>query len=426
MKMSRQGWYVLFALAAVVPVGARVVTWRMARVPTVDANMAQAGEVLFKHEWIPKDPLANGGDGLGPVYNAQSCVACHHQGGPGGAGDLKHNVTTFVVLGTPGTPVREGVIHAFATNPIYQETLQLASAELPNEVRPTLARIVRLEGRSDHCIQFPRGVQVSQRNTPALFGDNLIDAIPDRAIIANERLQRVRWGMSPAAGDQAPVGRAHRLPGGKIGRFGWKAQTASLSEFVVAACANELGLGNPNQAQPTPLGKQDYRAPGLDLTTEQCDQITSFVASLPKPVEKMPDEPTSQVHVHAGKRLFSSVGCADCHTPNLGPAEGIYSDLLMHKMGEELQGEGSYNDLPRQPDPSKRPSDDPLPSEWKTPPLWGIADSAPYMHDGRAETLQKAIQMHGGQGLKSAQRFAALTPPEQEQLVAFLGTLKAP
>jgi CxxC motif-containing protein (DUF1111 family) len=398
----------------------------MSRVPTVDPGMAQAGEVLFKHEWKEKDPLANGGDGLGPVFNARSCVECHRQGGPGGSGGLSHNVTTFIKQPVRGGPVQQGVIHAFATDRRYLETLAMLSPELPNTSRPTLEQVVRLEGRTEHCLAMPRGVQVTQRNTPALFGDNLIDAIPDRAIIANERLQRVRWGMSPAAGDQAPVGRAHRLANGKIGRFGWKAQTASLSEFVVAACANELGLGNPSQAQPVPLGKQDYRTVGLDLTTEQCDQITAFVASLPKPVENLPEDPAAQIHVHAGKRLFSSVGCADCHTPNLGPAEGIYSDLLLHNMGEELQASGSYNDIPREPDRSKGPSDDPSPGEWKTPPLWGIADSAPYMHDGRAPTLEKAIQMHGGQGSRAAQQFARLNAAEQAQLIAFLRTMRAP
>jgi CxxC motif-containing protein (DUF1111 family) len=425
MKMSRQGWYVLIVLAALVPVGARVVTWRMSRVPAVDAQMAQAGEVLFKHVWTEKDPLANGGDGLGPVFNAKSCVECHHQGGPGGAGGLKHNVTTFIVDPTaPGGKAREGVVHAFASNSKWQETLAHVDPNLGSVVRPTLEQVVRMEGRTDHCLQFRQGVHVTQRNTPALFGDNLIDAIPDRAIIANERYQRVRWGMSPAGDEQAPVGRVHRLANGKIGRFGWKAQTASLSEFVQAACANELGLGNPFQSQPAPLSQPSYRPAALDLTAEQCDQITSFVASLPKPVETSLTDPLEAAHASAGKRLFSSVGCADCHTPNLGPAEGIYSDLLMHRMSQELQGSGSYNDIPV-PDPSKR-SDDPLPDEWKTPPLWGIADSAPYMHDGRAPTLEKAIQLHGGQAARSAQRFASLTPPEQAQLIAFLKTLKAP
>src|SRR5207302_1595392 len=142
--------------------------------------------------------------------------------------------------------------------------------------------------------------------TPALFGAGLIDAIPERDILAGEKAQKVRWAMAPADGDDAPVGRALRLPGGRIGRFGWKGQTASLSDFVQAACANELGLGNPGQAQPRPLGKPDYQAPGLDLTLEQCNQLTAYVASLPRPAEQLPREHPARDHAQAGRKPFGS------------------------------------------------------------------------------------------------------------------------
>src|SRR5262249_39978089 len=184
-------------------------------------------------------------------------------------------------------------------------------------------------------------------NTPALFGTQLIDRIPDRVIIANARRQQLQWGLTPATGEDLPVGRVSRLADGRIGRFGWKGQSASLSDFVQAACANELGLGNPGQAQPRPLSKPGYLSPGLDLTAEQCDQLTAFVASLPRPAERLiPDTPRGHDQARAGKKLFHSVGCADCHTPDLAPADGIYSDLLLHRMGQDLEGGGSYNEPP--------------------------------------------------------------------------------
>ena len=91
-------------------------------------------------------------------------------------------------------------------------------------------------------------------------------------------------------------------------------------------------------------------------------------------------------------------------------------------MGQELQGGGSYNDVPRpitpeEPDPS---STSPHPGEWRTPPLWGVADSAPYLHDGRAKTLEEAITMHGGQGARSAKNYRSLNTTEQAQLLAEL------
>jgi CxxC motif-containing protein (DUF1111 family) len=271
----------------------------------------------------------------------------------------------------------------------------------------------------------PSGVHLSQRNTPALFGASLIDGIPDRVLIANERKQRIKWGFASSKSEDLPVGRAMRLPHGRVGHFGWKAQSASLSDFVQAACANELGLGNPGQAQPRPMTKPDYQAVKLDLTSEQCDQITSFVASLPRPVERVTDSTLPSPSVSEGKLLFTKIGCADCHTPNMGGVEGLYSDLLLHDMGQPLEGGGSYNDPPPSK-PDGTPGDGPSPGEWRTPPLWGVADSAPYLHDGRAPTLERAIELHGAQGTRSAHNFASLSKAEQEQLIAFLKTLRAP
>jgi CxxC motif-containing protein (DUF1111 family) len=429
MKGLHWGWYLVVGFVALAPVGVRVLTWSKFRPQPIDPEMAQAGKTLFVHEWKPGDPLSAGGDGLGPVYNANSCVACHNQSGLGGSGMNEHNVTTFVVremrpgCQTSQEVVREGVVHSMALGN-NQETLNQVHRELPAAV-PTAAMIVPFPGMERSRIPMPAGVHLSQRNTPALFGANLIDAIPDRVIIANERKERLRWGMAPAKSDDLPAGRALRLADGRVGHFGWKAQSASLSAFVQAACANELGLGNPGQAQPQPLGRPDFRPAGLDLTQQQCDQITAFVASLPRPVERLPEASLDRERVNAGKRLFERVDCTDCHTPNVGGVEGLYSDLLLHDMGQPLEGGGSYNDPPPSL-PDRTPGDGPQPGEWRTPPLWGVADSAPYLHDGRALTLEQAIELHGGQAARSARKFAELGKNEQAHLVAFLKTLRAP
>ncbi len=97
-------------------------------------------------------------------------------------------------------------------------------------------------------------------------------------------------------------------------------------------------------------------------------------------------------------------------------------------MGQPLQGGGSYNDpIPTLPNPNPPPPNDgPSPGEWRTPPLWGVADSATYLHDGRAPTLKTAIEMHGGQGARSARNFNSLSNTEQDQVITFLRTLRAP
>jgi CxxC motif-containing protein (DUF1111 family) len=409
--------------------------------PKADAQASQAGRDLFLHEWKPGDPLAAGGDGLGPVFNASSCVACHQKGGVGGSGSLEHNVTVFTISALLGTQrATHGVIHQYAIDAASQETLQNVSAQFPKKSRPTLADLLTLApkpakmpvlqpGASGNSVvreDVVSPIDIGQRNTPALFGASIIDAIPDEAILANERNQRGNFQSFLDLKD-VTAGRAARLSHKRVGKFGWKANIGDLSEFVRVACANELGLGNPLQAQPVSLSQPGYRPRGLDLTDRQCDQMTAFIASLPRPREVIPSSPAEASRAAAGKKHFKQIGCADCHTPDLAEAQGLYSDLLLHQMGEGLGGGGSYGDV--LPDSSAQPDSDggsTSPSEWRTPPLWGVADSAPYLHDGRAATLADAIKLHAGQAASSANRFAGLSDVQQEEVIAFLKTLRAP
>jgi CxxC motif-containing protein (DUF1111 family) len=430
MKRSWGPLKLFVPLLLVLPVGYRASNWFLQPSSKLkfDAETSQAGRDLFSHEWTAGDPLAAGGDGLGPVFNAASCAACHRQGGAGGGGPVENNVTIFTRVSKESREANQGVVHKFATEDDFRETLTNVSARFPQTSQPLLADL--LPSGTSGCISPPHigtvpGVDITQRNTPALFGANLIDAVPDRLIIANERKQRLKWGLSDSDTDDFPVGRAIRLSEGHVGKFGWKAHVGSLSEFVRVACANELGLGNPAQAQPASLSKTNYRPRGLDLTDQQCNQLTAFVASLPQPKERVPDSPEETRQAVSGKKLFGTIGCADCHSPDLGEAKGIYSDLLLHRMGSGLVGGGTYGDPP--PDlPAFIEGGGPQPSEWRTPPLWGVADSAPYLHDGRAATLTDAIKLHAGQATKSAGRFAELPAGQRDELIAFLNTLRAP
>jgi CxxC motif-containing protein (DUF1111 family) len=294
------------------------------------------------------------------------------------------------------------VIHVSAVADEYKETFNLLDRDLPISSQLSLQQL----NPGPQALMIPRRVVLAQRNTPALFGTGLIDQIPEHVIIANMR-DKIALHMA--------VGRILRLPNGGLGRFGWKAQTSSLSEFVQAACANELGLSNPNHPQPTPLRRPEYKKVGFDLTQEQCDQMTAFIASLPRPIERTPTDANERTDAAQGKVLFRRMGCADCHTPSLGSVKGIYSDLLLHRMGSELASGGVYYDF-------GTPSNGPQADEWRTTPLWGVADSAPYMHDGRAATLDDAIRMHGSY----AHRYLSLPRDDQRRLITFLKTLRAP
>ncbi len=402
------------------------------------------GEALFFKEWGANDPASPRGDGLGPVYNETSCVACHGLGSPGGAGPESKNVVLLTAIPTNGRPVpkalesvhpgfrgtRSTVLHRYGTDPEYgswrrhffeanrensqgvkpqtgEETVEariqrIAQQTVPN--RRVLERSTRLH--PGHGITL----RVSERNTPALFGAGRIDAISSSAIVEEARHQ-------PAE----VRGRVGRDRDGRVGRFGWKAQTASLHQFVRAACAGELGLEVPGFSQPTsPLAPFD-KAKGLDMTQPECDALVAYVRSLPAPVVVDPDGPHGTKEMREGRRLFVEIGCASCHSPSLGDVRGIYSDLLLHDMGQAL-GDSSIsygNEGPESPG-------GPLAGEWRTPPLWGFRDSGPYLHDGRAETLEEAVALHGGQATLSARKFFGLTPEEQSSVEAFLKSLVAP
>jgi hypothetical protein len=251
---------------------------------------------------------------------------------------------------------------------------------------------------------------VSQRNTPALFGAGRIDAISSDVldeVIAHQ-----------AAGVR---GRISRTPEGRVGRFGWKAQIASLGEFIRAACASELGLEVPGHSQAvSPLAPSE-KAKGLDMTDAECDDLVAYLRDLPAPVAIDPAGLQGTAGIREGRRLFTDVGCADCHVPTLGTVRGIFSDLLLHDMGPSLSDSGSYYGGQGPISPG-----DPRPQEWRTPPLWGYRDSGPYLHDGRANDLEEAVALHAGQALASTRRFFHLTAQDRFHVETFLKSLVAP
>jgi CxxC motif-containing protein (DUF1111 family) len=386
----------------------------------VSRESARLGQALFTHEWTEHDPLA-GGDGLGPVYNAASCVDCHNQGGVGGGGSVDKNVTVFgLAKSHPKGLPRSGVVHQHATSDAYQETLRLVHASLPSQ--PSLPLTVPTRSPE---------FSITQRNTPPLFGDGQIDAIADDVIITQERKNAttIRVITVDFARNTNRSGRVSRLADGRIGRFGWKLEFATLGDFVKAACANELGLSNPGRPQATPLGHPEYQAKGVDLTDSQCGLMADFIRSLPGPVEQIPPDPQRATEARAGKSRFLSIGCAECHVESLGPVQGIYSDLLLHEMGTDLEGKAGYRAVPDDtPSTDDRIADSQQPAagEWRTAPLWGVADSAPYLHDGRAANLDQAIQLHGGEASAVKEQFKALSPTDRQSIIAFLQTLRAP
>jgi CxxC motif-containing protein (DUF1111 family) len=263
--------------------------------------------------------------------------------------------------------------------------------------------------------------RTSERNPTPLFGTGIIDRVPEAVIEAGARRKHPGWPKV--------TGRVSRLDDGRIGRFGWKAQTASLREFNLAAAAVELGLEVPGHAQAADPRVPPLKAPGMDMNAAECEALLAYVSSLPAPAALARANPRDARANKTGKALFKSIGCAECHVPQLGDVDNIYSDLLLHVMGAELVDTASYGAFLGGPNAEPaRPAGAvhagaATNDEWRTPPLWGLRNSAPYLHDGRAASIEEAISLHGGEGSTSAQRYRQLPPRDQAQLNAFLLSL---
>jgi CxxC motif-containing protein (DUF1111 family) len=431
------------------------------KLPTKD--QVQRGRDLFLKRWKEADFLSASGDGLGPVYNARSCAECHGMGVPGGAGGNDHNVDMLTVapmsilksqrgsfikrmealdpaLTSGFNSVRPSVtLHKFGTDPEYGDwrfgLLKLVTHKNPDFAEGRSTKLLLAEGKKKNPaltkevrVSDLRNLGIVQRSTPALFGAGLIDKIPDEAIQAIAQTQ--------ATGRDGVKGQVAIATGGHAGKFGWRGQTATLSAFVMGACANELGLEVPGHPQGIDPLDPNYKVKGTDLTQSQCDDMTAFVASLPRPGQHRPISIAERKLRDGGEQVFNSVGCATCHVRTVANVEGLYSDLLLHDLGPRLADPAGANSSPSSGSATPAyyggPTDvfaavPPITRrQWRTPPLWGVADSAPYLHDGRAATLTEAIQSHGGEATSSVRFFVMLPSSERQKLLAFLNSLSAP
>ena len=195
-------------------------------------------------------------------------------------------------------------------------------------------------------------------------------------------------------------GRTRVLEDGQIGRFGWKAQIPDVTDFIADALLQEVGITiHPSLSDFTTDNDFDECA-DPELIDEDLEALYFFVTQLAAPIG-IDSSPL-------GEALFGTVGCSDCHTPTLDNVP-LYSDLLLHDMG------ANPNLVDQEVDVNKQ--------EFRTPPLWGVGSTAPYMHDGRASTVLDAILKHNGEGSNSMTRFEALTSEEKNQLLTFLNGL---
>jgi CxxC motif-containing protein (DUF1111 family) len=335
-------------------------------------------------------------EGLGPAFNGSSCAVCHSVPAIGGAGVVAE-------------------VRAARRNE-QGEFIELV---------PTSGSLFQIFSIPSHTCQpiIPPEANVIARRVPiALFGAGLVEAIPDEVLLArDDPADRDRDGISGRAAIVTDIATGQR----RVGRFGWKAQHATLLAFASDAYRNEMGITNDLFPQELAFGISPEQMKLCDRIPDPEDQpdrrtrrrgIDNFEAFMKflAPIGRAPVDDT----VRAGEALFAGVGCASCHVPALqtGPSANpvfnrkvvpLYSDLLLHDVGtaDGIRQEAATA------------------VEFRTPALWGVRMRRPLLHDGSAPTIEDAIGFHINEGLPARTRFLALPAEQRAALIAFVMSL---
>ena len=398
------------------------------------------GQELFDLEWVEATvDVDQPTDGLGPLFNAQSCAVCHPSTGrrqvppEGELVDVGLVVRLSVpgvdpVTGAPlpepayGDQVQDRAIEGFEpegtifTNYVTQQGF-FVDGTLFDIIWPTVNIRDRQHG------PLTEGTQVSARIGAQLIGMGLLEAVPDETILAladpndanNDGVSgRPNQVWNPVTGQT------------EIGRFGWKSNVATLDQQILQAFHGDIGItsqllpdGNCAPDQTT----CDEAASGgeFEVSPEQFEAIDVYVQSLAVPPPRTEGDPDAE----AGQVLFREYGCASCHTETLMTGESDipelsnreirpYTDLLLHDLGFDMGDD--------------RPDFIATGNEWRTAPLWGLGlvpveGDRGLLHDGRARTIEEAILWHGGEGSFSRAEYLRADLEDRQLLLAFLESL---
>ena len=342
----------------------------------------ERGREVFGREFTPET-------GLGPLFNSNSCIECHEDPGAGGAGD-------------------EFETHASITGPdgFCDLLVDRGGPVFQQEVTPALHGALGIDREP-----IPAGATIATRSTPDVFGMGLLDAVPDRAILARaDPDDRNRDGIS---------GRPNFFIDGRLGRFGRKAFVPALADFNRGAFVLEQGITSPplpNEesigGQPVPPGVDP--APDPELSEEDTGRTDDFVRFLAPPAPLPLDYEGEQ-----GRITFARVGCVSCHVPSLRTGANsvdalnyktvyAYTDLLLHDLGAE-RGDMCFGQA--------------APGEFRTEPLMGLRFMKQFMHDGKAKSIEEAILLHGGEATRTIERYRQLKAASRAALLKFLKSL---
>ncbi|QPK64677.1 thiol oxidoreductase [Methylomonas sp. LL1] len=406
--------------------------------PKAKSDEVFRGRSLFRQSWVIPPAKDIEIAGLGPLYNQISCLSCHPKNGRGQPPESPQQAmrSMLIRLSLPGEDEHGGPL----PHPVYggqlneqgipgvpgegrvsvdyrEETIKLADGESVKLRKPVYAFVDPQYGK------LPADILYSPRVGPSVFGLGLLEAIDEQTIrrLAEDGKRQGLQGHPNLVWDAE---RQRSI----IGRFGLKANVASLKQQIAGAFIGDMGITSSLHRQENcgaaqTACKQAPSARQPELSDAQLDAVLLYLRLLQVPARRNSDES----NVSQGEKLFTEIGCGTCHTPTLITGDfpelpilskqtiHPYTDLLVHDMGEGLA--------------DGRPDFQAGGKEWRTPPLWGIGlverinEHSYFLHDGRARNLAEAVLWHGGEALPSKQRFADLPAGKRQSLIRFLESL---
>ena len=379
------------------------------------------------------DGVESVADGLGPLYNAQSCRECHQNPDSGGASQVAelrvgHRDANGRFV-NPSIPIGDG------TTVITGRTLVNDRAICPSAASPDQEIQERVPD-----VETIRTLRMSL----GLFGDGFVEAVPDEALKALAARQcRQTRGRICGRALSVPVLEAEGKAA--IGRFGWKAQQASLLSFSADAYLNEMGITSRLATAEVTTLCDSVKDPEDSTDADglaDIDRFARFMRALKAPPRdaRLAATPDAQ----KGSHVFDTIGCATCHVRSLETAPAgtavnagaftvpsalggkifhPFGDFLLHDVGTgdgiALATEEHFGAAFRR----MQPDYEPTARRMRTPPLWGVRMRPRLMHDGRSLTFSAAILRHQGEAALERKRFLQLKQAEKRQLLAFLASL---
>ena len=400
------------------------------------------GRSFFTIPWVEAPSITTARDGLGPLFNANTCVSCHPANGRGTLFNENVESRSLVVRLSIDSP---SLIKSDLHKSLLEKKGFIPEPNYGSQLAINGIHGVDFEGKvkidfDEVLVDFPDGekqillkpkyslenlnygalhkdTNISYRIAPTLNGIGLIESISKKDILANEdEFDKNNDGIS---------GRANFVYSNitkkeELGKYTWKASVASLKEQVAGAASNDMGLTttlfpNENCTQTQKACNEAHKAKdAIDLPDDRLEAVTYYLKNI-----KTYEAKKSKEYIE-GLEIFEQISCAKCHISSFDTSKGFkispFSDFLLHDMGEDL-ADGRVEFKANK-------------NEWRTAPLWGLAlhekinkEKPRLLHDGRARTFQEAILWHGGEASNSKENYMNLPKEQREKLIKFLEEL---